>query len=84
MRREELYSLDAFEFLDIVEGKLLWEERELKIVAQQQDSQTDWIAWFTANIMQSSGNYKKNVDAKAEKAKVMAVFDLSEDSLTTK
>lgn len=110
MRREELYSLDAFEFLDIVEGKLLWEERELKIVAQQQDSQTDWIAWFTANIMQSSGNYKKNVDAlkikeglyqteaelaeqskevkerdaKAEKAKVMAVFDLSEDSLKTK
>lgn len=35
-------------------------------------------AWFTANLMQSSGNYKKNVDAlkikerdaKAEKAKV--------------
>lgn len=63
LRRSELYALDVSEFLDMIEGKLLWEERDLTFEAQKQDSTLDWIAWFAANIMQSSGNYKKNVDS---------------------
>lgn len=48
----DLYALDAFEFLEMVEGSLAWHE-------QERDDLLEWLAWYTANSMVSTGNFKK-------------------------
>lgn len=56
--------MDVRDFVDMVNGKLAWEsevnEAKLDIMFEQQSH-------FTANIMLSSGNYKKSI--KLEKIK---------------
>ena len=48
--------MDVHEFLDRVEGALLWHEYQL-------DAQLNNHAWYTANLMIISGNMKKGTDA---------------------
>ncbi|MEH7117215.1 hypothetical protein V7128_07305 [Neobacillus vireti] len=49
---QTLYSMDLFEFVERVEGALLWHEYQL-------DEHLNNHAWFTANLMMASGNLKK-------------------------
>ena len=44
--------MDVGEFLERVEGALLWHEYQL-------DEQLNNQAWYTANLMMSQGNMKK-------------------------
>lgn len=57
---EELKTIELGDFMERVAGKLLWrkEDRETQL-----KTELEFQSWFTANIMQSSGNYKKSVDA---------------------
>lgn len=45
----------------MVHGALLWAEEELEAQLRLQEQSLDWQSWFSANIMYSSGNFKKNV-----------------------
>lgn len=56
----ELRTIFLDEFLERVAGKLLWNKEQQE---QQLKAELEFSSWFTANIMQSSGNYKKGVDA---------------------
>lgn len=47
--------MDMFEFLERVEGALLWHEFEM-------DEHLNNQAWYTANLMMASGNLKKGTD----------------------
>ncbi|MGE6629612.1 hypothetical protein [Bacillus sp. NPDC077027] len=53
--RETLMSMDLFEFIDRVNGALLWHEHQL-------DETLNNFAWYTANLMLSSGNFKKGAN----------------------
>lgn len=44
--------MDSEEFLEMVEGALLWFEESIDIQLDQQ-------AWYTANMMMATGNMKK-------------------------
>jgi len=55
LRPEELYSLDSFDFLEMVEGSLAWNEHKT-------DDMLDWFSWFTANQMVATGNFKKGTE----------------------
>ena len=57
LKPEDLEELDVRDFLDMVNGTLLWERdmEEAKL-----DVWFDQLSHFTANIMLSSGNYKKS------------------------
>ena len=48
--------MDVFEFIERVEGCLLWHEYQL-------DEHLNNHAWYTANLMMASGNMKKGTDA---------------------
>ncbi|MED4827692.1 hypothetical protein [Bacillus atrophaeus] len=68
--------MDCFEFLERVEGSLLWHEYQL-------DEQLNNQAWFTANLMMASGNMKKSTDAlKLKKGLYKSLEDLEEESKT--
>lgn len=74
--QQTLYSMDCFEFLERVEGSLLWHEYQL-------DEQLNNQAWFTANLMMASGNMKKSTDAlKLKKGLYKSLEDLEEESKT--
>ncbi|MCY8439225.1 hypothetical protein MOC93_21290 [Bacillus haynesii] len=65
--------MDAFEFLERVEGSLLWHEYQLDELLNNQ-------AWFTANLMMSSGNMKKSTDAlKLKKGLYKSLEDVEEE-----
>lgn len=56
--------MDSEEFLERVEGNLLWQDDRLfNYDKPLQDSLLDYLAWFSANIMHSSGNFKKGTSA---------------------
>lgn len=66
--------MDAFEFLERVEGNLLWHEYQLDELLNNQ-------AWFTANLMMSSGNMKKSTDAvKLKQGLYKSLEDIEEES----
>ncbi|KAA6454980.1 hypothetical protein [Bacillus atrophaeus] len=66
--------MDCFEFLERVEGSLLWHEYQL-------DEQLNNQAWFTANLMMASGNMKKSTDAlKLKKGLYKSLEDLEEEN----
>ncbi|EIM12318.1 hypothetical protein [Bacillus atrophaeus] len=68
--------MDCFEFIERVEGSLLWHEYQL-------DEQLNNQAWFTANLMMASGNMKKSTDAlKLKKGLYKSLEDLEEESKT--
>ncbi|ASS71697.1 hypothetical protein BaGK_12380 [Bacillus atrophaeus] len=74
--QQTLYSMDCFEFIERVEGSLLWHEYQL-------DEQLNNQAWFTANLMMASGNMKKSTDAlKLKKGLYKSLEDLEEESKT--
>lgn len=53
---EQLYEIDIRDFVDMVNGALLWKrdtENELYDIVMEQ------LSHFFANVMLSSGNYKK-------------------------
>lgn len=54
-----MHTLELSDFLEQVEGCLLWEEEKQ---LSSNEELLDWLSWFSANIMLSSGNYKKNTD----------------------
>lgn len=57
LKPEDLEEIDVRDFLDMVNGALSWDrdvnDAELDILFEQ-------LSHFTANIMLSSGNYKKS------------------------
>lgn len=55
----DLQELSVEDFLDQVEGCLLWESTKQESLTE---GLLDWLSWFTANVMLSSGNYKKGTD----------------------
>lgn len=63
MDKDALYSMDLQDFLAKVEGCLLWEEDRFNahrdLHTSILESQLDWLSFFTANLMVSSGNYKR-------------------------
>lgn len=66
--------MDVFEFVERVEGSLLWHEYQLDELLNNQ-------AWFTANLMMSSGNMKKGTDAlKLKKGLYRSLEDIEEES----
>lgn len=66
--------MDVFEFVERVEGALLWHEYQLDELLNNQ-------AWFTANMMMSSGNMKKGTDAlKLKKGLYRSLEDIEEES----
>lgn len=65
--------MDCFEFLEIVEGNLLWHEHQM-------DELLNNFAWFTANQMMSTGNMKKGTDAlKLKKGLYKSLEDVAEE-----
>lgn len=61
--------MDLGEFLLLVEGNLMWQEEKLKVDMTLTEYHIDFMSWFSANIMLSSGNFKKGtspVDIKAK------------------
>ena len=65
--------MDVSEFLERVEGCLLWHEYQLDEVLNNQ-------AWFTANLMMASGNMKKGTDAlKLKKGLYKSLEDIEEE-----
>lgn len=60
LSESELKEMDLSEFVDRVSGGLMWEEQRQE---RLQDRFLDWLSFFTANIMLSSGNLKKGTDA---------------------
>jgi hypothetical protein len=77
LTKDELYSMDCFDFLERVEGALLWQE-------QKDDTMLNWIAWFTANQMMSTGNMKKGTDAlKIKKGLYQSAEDVAEEKDNT-
>lgn len=71
--QDTLYNMDLFEFMERVEGSLLWHE-------QVYDTMLNWMAWYTANIMMSSGNMKKGTDAlKLKKNLYKSIEDIKEE-----
>lgn len=61
LKPNDLKQIDVSDFMDMVEGKLLWTEEEIEMRFKEQEHTLDWQAWFAANLMVSSGNFKKNV-----------------------
>lgn len=55
LSKDELYSMDCFDFLETVEGNLLWHEFKV-------DETLNNFAWFTANQMMATGNMRKGTD----------------------
>lgn len=47
------------EFMEQVEGCLLWEQEKRRNTVE---NALDWLSWFSANIMVSTGNFKKGTD----------------------
>lgn len=69
--------MDSFDFLEVVEGNLLWEETK-------DDTLLNWLAWFTANQMMSTGNMKKGTDAlKLKKGLYQSADDIAEEQEQT-
>jgi hypothetical protein len=69
--------MDVFEFMERVEGCLLWHEYQL-------DELLNNHAWFTANLMMASGNMKKGIDAlKLKKGLYRSLEDIEEDKAKT-
>lgn len=63
LNQEDLYAMDCEEFLERVEGCLSWQQDRLfNYDKPLQDSLLDYLAWFSANIMHSSGNFKKGTN----------------------
>lgn len=58
LKPEDLEEIDLCDFVDMVNGALGWERdtQEAKM-----DLEMQYLSHFTANIMLSSGNYKKTV-----------------------
>lgn len=50
-------DMDLNEFLEFLYARYMYREHE-------RDNNLQWYSWFTANIMLSSGNYKKNTKAR--------------------
>lgn len=72
-----MYALDSFDFLERVEGALLWHEYEL-------DEMLNNFAWFTANQMMSTGNMKKGTDAlKLKKGLYKSLEDIQDEQIET-
>lgn len=68
--------MDAFEFLERTEGAMLWHEYQL-------DEQLNNLAWYTANLMMSSGNMKKGTDAlKIKKGLYRSLEDVESEKPT--
>lgn len=66
--------MDVLEFLERVEGSLLWHEYELDEMLNNQ-------AWYTANMMMASGNMKKGTDAlKLKKGLYMSLEDMEAEA----
>jgi hypothetical protein len=66
--------MDVFEFVERVEGCLLWHEYQLDEILNNH-------AWFTANLMMASGNMKKGTDAlKLKKGLYKSLEDIEEES----
>ncbi|MFG3611445.1 hypothetical protein [Rummeliibacillus stabekisii] len=60
------------EFLELLNGHLLWYERDL-------DARFNQLAWYSANIMLSSGNMKKGTNpVELKKGLYESVEDLQE------
>lgn len=57
LKPEDLEEIDVRDFLDMINGALLW-ERDME--ENRLDIWFDQLSHFTANIMLSSGNYKKS------------------------
>jgi len=73
LTKAELYSMDSFDFLEKVEGALLWHEYKL-------DEMLNNFAWFTANQMMSTGNMKKGTDAmKLKQGLYKSLEDIEEE-----
>jgi hypothetical protein len=71
-------SMDCFEFLERVEGNLLWHD-------EKEDTLLNCMAWFTANEMMSSGKMKKGTDAlKLKKGLYQSAEDIAEEREHTK
>lgn len=71
--KDELYCMDSVDFLERVEGHLLWHEHSL-------DEQLNNHAWYTANLMMASGNMPKKTDAlKLKKSLYKSLEDIQED-----
>lgn len=65
--------MDVSEFIERVEGCLLWHEHQL-------DEHLNYHAWYTANLMMSSGNMKKGTDAlKLKKGLYKSLEDLENE-----
>lgn len=56
MSPDTFYSTEFGDFLDMVEAKLSFN-------MHKQDEDLEWMAWFIANVMLSSGNMKKGTKA---------------------
>jgi len=55
---KELKQVELGDFIERIAGNILWnkEKRETRL-----KEELEFQSWFTANIMVSSGNYKKSV-----------------------
>ena len=58
LKPEDLENIDVKDFLDMVNGALQWDS---DVKTSEIDLWFDQLSHYTANIMLSSGNYKKSV-----------------------
>jgi hypothetical protein len=78
LTKDELYAMEAFDFLERVEGALLWQE-------QKEDNMLNWFAWFASNQMMATGNMKKGTDAlKLKKSMYQSLEDVAESQVDEK
>lgn len=54
LKPDEFWSLTPFEIMDMIEAVVFEEQRQDDMLNQR-------VAWQTAHIMNSSGNYKKTI-----------------------
>lgn len=81
LSHDELMGMDLGEFVQRVVGNLLWNARYKE---EQTTELLEWLAWYTANIMKSSGNYKKSVSAEDIKKGLFNVGDTDEKEVQPK
>lgn len=72
LSHEELMYMELGDFVARIVGNLLWNARYKE---EQMTELLEWLAWYSANIMKSSGNYKKSVSAEDIKKGLFTLTD---------
>lgn len=67
-RDNSFYSMDVVDFLDLVSGAMRWE-------VEKDDRLFEQLSIFTAHMMVSTGNYKKDTDLNEMRKQLYMPFE---------